>query len=271
MFNARKIALVIFGLLLLSGCQGRLSSSRGIFNLEELFAGQYSTDAPIVLEVQGPIEIDVDSFGGDVIIDVDEELTAAKVTIKRVAIHGPGREEEAEASLSQIGYTVEIVPGDLGQVLRIRTFTTHAEPHFQRADILIELPAVDGVFVRTERGDVVAKNIEGVVRISNSQGDVRVMTNLPMKRSVEIINSEGDIEYRVRGESTGTFVCEATSGRVEHVVRYGLFKIAPNRRSGILQAVLNNGDNPIKLKTQDGNIFIAVVSDPTDVGILLFP
>ncbi|MCH8823650.1 MAG: hypothetical protein IH984_09105 [Planctomycetes bacterium] len=271
MFIARKIVLVIFGILLLSGCQGRLSSSRGIFNFEELFTGQRSIDEPIVLQVLGPIEINVESFGGDVIINVDEELTAAKVTITRVAVHGAGRKEEAEASLSQIDYTVEIVPGDLGQVLRVRTFTTHAEPHFQRADILIELPAVDGVYVITERGDVVAKNIEGVVKISNNLGDVRVMTNLPMKRSVEIINSEGDIEYRVRGESTGVFDCKAEGGRVEHVVKYGLFRIAPNRRRGILQAALNNGDNLIKLVTQDGNIFIAVVADPTDVGILLFP
>lgn len=271
MFNVRKVALVILGLLLFSGCQGRLSSSRGIFNLEERFTGQSSTDEPIELEVLGPIEINVESFGGDVIINVDEELSAAKVTITRVAIHGTGRKEEAEASLSQIDYIVEIVPGDLGQVLRIRTFTTHAEPHFQRADILIELPAVDGVYVRTERGDVVAKNIEGEVEIINNLGDVRIMTNHPMKRSVLIKNSEGDIEYRVRGESTGVFDCIAEGGRVEHVVKYGLFRIAANRRRGRLQAALNNGDNLVKLETQDGNIFIAVVSDPTDVGLLLFP
>ncbi len=271
MFDVRKVALVLLGLSLLGGCQGRLSSSRGLFNIEELFTGQSSTDATIELEVLGPIEINVESFGGDVIIDVDEELTTAKVTIRRVALHGAGRLDEAEASLSQIDYTVEIVPGDLGQVLRIRTFTTHAEPHFQRADIRIELPSVDGVYVRTERGDVVAKNIEGVVEISNSQGDVRIMTNHPMKRAVTITNSEGDIEYRVRGESTGVFDCEAKSGRVEHRVMYGKFRIAPNRRRGILQAALNNGDNLVKLTTQDGNIMIAVVADPTDAGILLFP
>lgn len=271
MFNVQKIASVIFVLLLLGGCEGRFSSSRGIFNLEERFTGQSSKDVPIELEVLGPIAIDVESFGGDVIINVDEDMTAARVTITRVAIHGAGRKEEAEASLAQIDYIIEVVPGDLGQVLRIRTFTTHAEPHFQRADILIELPAVDGVFVRTERGDVVAKNIEGVIDISNKQGDVRIMTNLAMKRSVTIVNSEGDIEYRVRGESTGVFDCTAEGGRVEHVVKYGKFRIAPNRRSDRLQAALNNGDNLIDLRTQDGNIFIAVVSDPTDVGILLFP
>jgi len=193
------------------------------------------------------------------------------VTIRRVAIHGAGRQEEAEASLSQIDYIVEVVPGDLGQVLRIRTFTTHAEPHFQRADIHIDVPAVDGVFVRTERGDVVAINIEGEVDIANKLGDVRIMTNLPMKRSVTIVNSEGDIEYRVRGESTGVFDCTADGGRVEHRVKYGTFRIAPNRRSGRLQAALNQGDNLIDLRTQDGNIFIAVVADPTAVGILLFP
>ena len=271
MFNVRKVALVIFGLLLLSGCEGRFSSSRGFFNIEERFMGQSSTDIPLELAVIGPVGIEVESFGGDVIINVNEKLTAARVTITRVAIHGAGRKEEAEASLPEIDYLVEVVPGDLGQVLRVRTFTTHAEPHFQRADVHIELPSVDGVYVRTERGDVVAKNIEGVVDISISQGDVRIMTNHAMKRSVTIVNSEGDIEYRIRGESTGVFDCDASGGRVEHVVKYGLFRIAPNRRRGKLQAALNNGDNLIDLRTQDGNIYIAVVSDPTDVGILLFP
>jgi len=109
------------------------------------------------------------------------------------------------------------------------------------------------------------------VDIANRRGDVRIMTNLAMRRNVTIVNSEGDIEYRVRGESTGIFDCTAEGGQVDHHVSYGKFTIAPSRRKGRLQAALNNGDNVITLRTEDGNISIAVVADPTDIGSFIFP
>ncbi len=265
-----RAALLMLLALTSIGCEGRASSSRSPFDIQRLTYMRL-TDEPTVIEVALPVGIDVESFGGDVVINVDEELEFATITVRRVATHGPRRKEEAEASLPQIDYRVEVVPGQLGQVLRIRTWTTHAEPHFQRADLRIDVPAVDGVFVRTERGDVVISGIEGVVDISNRRGDVRVMTNLPMLREVTIINSEGNIEYRVRGESTGVFDCIAEGGRVDHRVMYGKFQIAPNRRYGRLQAALNDGTNKVTLRTEDGNISVAVVADPTDIGSFIFP
>ena len=270
MRTIRDGLLILVGLSILGGCGGRASSSRNPFDIQRLTYVR-QTDEPQVVEVALPVAIDVESFGGDVVINVDEELEVATITVRRVAMHGPTRQEEAEASLADIGYRAEVVPGQLGQVLRVRLWTTHGEPHFQRADLRIDVPAVDGVFVRTERGDVVAINIEGVVDIANRRGDVRIMTNLAMRRKVTIINREGDIEYRVRGESTGIFDCIAAGGRVNHHVSYGKFVIAPNRRKGRLQAALNNGSNAITLRTEDGNISIAVVADPTDIGSFIFP
>ena len=82
---------------------------------------------------------------------------------------------------------------------------------------------------------------------------------------------EGDIEYRVRGESTGIFDCIAEGGKVDHHVSYGKFIIAPNRRTGRLLAALNDGGNSVVLHTEDGNIKVAVVSNPTDIGTAIFP
>ena len=96
------------------------------------WAFQSSQDAPVTIEVLGPTTIDVESFNGNVTVRADPLLTVATLRVTREAVHGHGRKDEALASLPQIQVSHEIVPGNMGQVVRIRTSTTHAEPHFQR-------------------------------------------------------------------------------------------------------------------------------------------
>lgn len=267
----RRIMCAVSGLItlaLLAGCACGGLPPRALWH-PDTWSHRKAKDQPIVLEVARPVAIDVESFNGDVIITADERLTAATVTILREATHGYRRKEEAEASLAEIDYSLALVPGELGQVLQVRTWTTHAEPHFQRAHILIDVPEVDGITVRAQRGNVFVTNIEGAVDISTSQGDVRVMTNLPMRRAVTITIRQGNIDYRVRGESTGALDCQAIRGRVDHRVMTGRLIIDPDRDKGRLRATLNDGDNPITLRTADGDIRIAVVDNPTEVGWLI--
>src|SRR6185295_16310691 len=108
------------------------------------------------------------------------KVSQASVTLMRVGVQGHGRVGEAKESLADISYTAEIVPGELGQKLLVRTSTTNPEPHYQRANLFIELPDVDGVTVRTTNGKVYAQNISGEVDISTTEQDVRVMTNRPL-------------------------------------------------------------------------------------------
>ncbi|MHC4107859.1 MAG: DUF4097 family beta strand repeat-containing protein, partial [Planctomycetota bacterium] len=142
-------------------------------------------------------------------------------------------------------------------------------PYFQRADLRIEAPAVDGLTVRAGPGRVYARGIEGPVDIAAVAGDVRVMTNLPMLEPVTIANQDGDIDYRVRGESRGAFDCETGKGRVEHRVRFGRFVINGERRDNRLAATLNGGTNPIVLRTGEGDIRVAVVHNPEEVGWII--
>ena len=223
-------------------------------------------DDPVVLEVLGPVAVDVQSFAGDVIIETDPLLSEATVSVVRETSHGFKRTKEGKASLEEIGYDAKLVPGQLGQMLRVRTWSSHAEPHFQRASLHISLPAVDGLTVRTRGGDVSATGIEGTVQIETSEGNVRVMTDLPMTRAVTIVTTEGDIDYRVRGESTGVFDCEAIRGAVIQRVHYGRLKIHTGTDHDTLLATLNEGRNLIQLRTVGGEIRVAVVSNPTHVG-----
>jgi hypothetical protein len=229
-------------------------------------ATRRATDEPIYLHPEGPVAIEVDSFSGNVVVDANPGHESITVTVRREATQGYLREREAEASLDEIQYTAELMPGDSGQRLVIRTWTYHPEPYFQRADLRIEAPAVDGLTVRAGPGRVDARGIEGPVNIAAVAGNVRVMTNLPMLEPVTIANRDGDIDYRVRGESRGAFDCETSKGRVDHRVRFGRFVINGERRDNRLAATLNGGTNPIVLRTGEGDIRVAVVHNPEEVG-----
>lgn len=225
-----------------------------------------SADEAMYLDVAQPVGIDVESFNGDVHITVDPQLDQAKFWVVRQGTHGYLRRRESKASLSAIDYTVDLVPGELGQVMQIRTSTTDPEPHFQRANVHLIVPSVDGIRIRTSNGLVELINVEGAVDIRNDTGDVMVKTIQAMRDPVTIICTEGSIDYRVRGESTGALDAEVINGQVDHDIRYGSVRIQPGTDSDSLRASFNNGTNPIMLRTTDGQIRIAVVSNPMGHG-----
>ncbi len=227
-----------------------------------------SEDEPVSFPITSPVAVDVDSFNGDVIVTADPRLTVARIILRREATHGFGRKKEAKASLAQIDYSVSTAPRGMGQILEVRTWTTHAEPHFQRAHLEIRVPAVNGITVRTHNGSVHAIDIEGTVDIETSGGDVRVMSNLPLRQSVTVRNLGGDIDYRVRAESTAALDCQAIGGEVDYRVRYGRL-IVHNVARDSLAATLNDGRNPVRLYTEEGDVRVAVVADPTDVGVMI--
>lgn len=227
-------------------------------------------EASTTLGVTGPVTINLESFGGDVIIHADPKYSSASIHFVMEAVHGPGREHEAALSLDEITYSARLVPGDLGQILVIRAATTHPEPYFQRVHITIDLPAVDGLRIITANGKVYAQGVAGETNIRTTNGDVRLMTNLAMTREVRITNVHGDIDYRVRGESRGNFNCVAVDGKVLHRVRFGAFVVHAGTDQDTLRATLNGGDNPIILSTSNGDIRIAVVDEPEKVGLLIF-
>jgi hypothetical protein len=230
------------------------------------WANRSESDEPIAIDVIGPVAVDVESFNGDVMIRGNPELEQAQVTIVRAGVHGFDRIDESKRALQEIAYGAEVVPGQLGQVLRVQTSTTHAEPHYLRAHVFIELPDVNGVKVRTTNGRVYLRNVQGPIDVSTSEQDVRIMTNLMMNQPVTIVNRDGDIDYRVRGESQGRFDARTVNGRVSQLVRFGNSVVEPRTSDDALRATLNNGANPIILRTVNGDIRIAVVHNPEQVG-----
>jgi hypothetical protein len=261
--RTRALALILAAAAGLGGC-GAGGALRHPFD-PQAWSYQSRQDDPIILAVAGPVAVDVDSFGGDVIVIADAKLSQATVTVTREATHGSARKKEAKRSLAEIGYSAVVVPGAAGPELEIRTWTGHAEPHHQRAHLEIGVPAVNGLNLRARRGFVEAIDLEGEVHIECSEGDVRIMTNRPMQRAVTVLNRQGDIDYRVRGESTGSFDCEVADGEVFYRARQGRF-IVDKATNRTLRATLNDGSNPILLRTSGGDIRVAVVHNPGQVG-----
>lgn len=247
----------------------RLSASIIVIALVVLTLGGCTVrsvqDEAIILDIAGPVAVDVLSFNGDVNIYADASLDHAEVEVVRAADHGYMREEESVVSLEEIEYSAVLESGPTGPVLTVRTWTTHPEAHYQRANVTINLPAVEGLHVITTNGRVYATNIQGEVDISTTAGDVRVMTNWPMRKAVTIVNENGDIDYRVRGESAGAIAAFADGGQVLQDCRYGSFRLIEHFDDRML-ASFNEGSNPIDLRTKDGDIRVAIVNDPTKVG-----
>ncbi len=218
-------------------------------------------DEPITLAVATPIAIDVVSFNGNVVVTAEPRLREATLHVQREATHGAMRNDEMEASLPLIQYSYELSPGDSGPTLRVKTWTTHAEPYFQRAHVYITTPAVNDVSVQTQRGDVMLTESSGPVNVETAGGRVSLKTNLAMLDAVTIVNRNGDVEYRIRAESTGAFDCRAERGDVTlHAPRGHLLVRA--QTSDSLVAVFNGGTNPVRLHSTDGDIEVSVDADP---------
>lgn len=224
---------------------------------------------PIHFNVTGPVQVDVESFNGNVTIVADVEATVATVEFTLDARHGFMREDEAEASLTQIHTSAEMTNTETGPVIHVRTSTEHDQPYQQRAHVKITAPEISDAFIRTSHGDVTIEQAMGSIDIQSSGGDVLVMTDHPITSHVMIVNKDGDIDYRVPAESTAMFDAKTVRGRVLQRVRMGKLIIGKESGMDALVGNLNGGQNPVALRTVDGNIRIAVVSEPTKIGAMV--
>lgn len=227
---------------------------------------QRVVDDPVVLELTEPLAIDVETFAGDVTVVANPDATDTTVTVMRQGVHGYGRHGESKESLEEISYTIETVPGDLGPVLQVRTMTTHREPHNQRAHVEIRTPIVDAVRIRARYGDVHVEDNAGRIDVEVVNGDCTVLTQRQIRHPVRIWCRDGDVVYHVDGQSEGAYLCRTTGGgRVHHRVRRGDFRIKPGTDTHTLLATLNHGQNPVELVAENGDVYIAVVEQPTAI------
>lgn len=240
--------------------------------VKDLFnARTFSYDEPLELQTSGPVAVDIDNFSGDVTVRADRGVKTTIVEVRRVASHGLGRWTESREALDDASWTASLAAREGGgETLTILTDTPNPEEHFHRLEILVVAPSLDSVKIQTRRGHVTVIENQGPVQIETSNGDVRLMTPWPMTGPMTIVTSEGSIDYRVRGESKGVFDCESIGGQVRQRCEFGKWRaLDPQNDHDRFLAVLNEGTNPVVLRTTRDNIRVAVVPDPVRVGSMI--
>jgi HAMP domain-containing protein len=147
------LAASMAGAFAVAGCVGTPTSALERMG-NAIDQGEMAIDDPhVIIDTLGPVDLEVDSFGGTIRIEAVPGMTGTVIEPVRRAFLGHLRRDEAEVSLDQIDYRIELREGDLDrEVLVITTSTTHPEPHFQGVDFMIRTGELGRVDVVTRRG-----------------------------------------------------------------------------------------------------------------------
>ncbi len=221
------------------------------------------------------IAIDVESFRGSVRIFADDSERDVTVKAKLRAMgeviqlkHNMFHKKKLRAQVADVDVMTEMLEDESGQsVLYITTVSNHPYPEDQWVELRIYAPRVTNVRVQTCDGLVDLQGVSGKINVYNERGDVLVRSSQPITEPVEIITTDGDVQYRVEAVSTGLFDLEAIAGSSDISAREGRLVI---HQMGVsrLTAELGEGINPIVIRTVNGNIKVAVRSDPEKVGLI---
>lgn len=229
-------------ILALAGCQ-----STYVLNLP-----------PATLDINGPVSVDVRSFGGNVTLISDPDVSGATITVAQRDIGNDANRKP----VSRIGWTASVAVGPFGEVLTVVASSDDDSLRSLHADITIRAPIVHGVAIYTQRGDVAVVGTSGPLTIQTSDGDVRVTTPNALNEPVTIENRRGNIVYRVSSESTGDIDATAMNGSASLDLRQGDAVIHHGTTGDHLVATFNGGTNRIIMRTVDGDIRIYVLENP---------
>jgi hypothetical protein len=267
---ARGAGAVLLGLAGIAavGCTGKaapeqaIASAAGVVH-EGVLGYKSVTDEVVRLASSGVVDVDLELFAGSVTIDATPSKKETTVAVRRMGTHGWGRDDESMRSLGEINYTITLEQRGPRQAAVVRAGSDTYEPHFQRVDVVIETPELGSVRIRTSRGEIWVSGNQGPLDIETSRGKVRAMTGWPMTEPMTIVTTDGLIDLRLRGESTGVFDAETVGGEVKTRVKYGRW-IALDRTNDddTMRATLNDGSNPIVLRTSNDDILVSIVGDP---------
>jgi hypothetical protein len=231
--------------------------------------GEMSFDDPeIVVATSGPVDIDIESFGGTVVVEAVPGLQNTIIEPVRRARHGHLRRDDAVSSLDAMDYVVELIPGDLDrETVRIVASSSGAESHFQGVDFRIRTADLGSVKVRTGRGRVWVKNNTGGVDVQTTHGDIRVITLHPMNDPIVLVTKEGEVDYRAPKGSTGIYDLRSIGGLVyNRFTQARVISTSAENGPAIFVAEVGGGLNPVLVRTTYGDIRVAVTENPTGVG-----
>jgi len=195
-------------------------------------------------------------------------------TTVRLRPHSTGGSgPEVAKQLDNMKWNAEMKPQlDGSRILEVTIATDDPTAWFVKCEIEVDTPRLGRVSVNTTHGRVLIVDNHGGVHVQTTFGDVRMLTPWPITEPCSIDDKDGDVEWIVRGESSGAFDCETIGGTMHVFARYGRW-IATDKRNdhNSLASTLNGGTNPIVIRVTDGDIYIATVENPHDTGTFIRP
>ena len=221
------------------------------------------------LELVGPVSVRVESFAGDVTIRTSAE--PARVTVDREALHATNRSTDAVTALETIQWTTDIDQGERGPQLVVRVTSSSKESHLLRGHVTVQVPTIDGIFVRTRRGDVLIDETTGPVDVRTSDGWIELLSNQPLRDPISLFTNDGDVNVRLAPGTCGTLDLHADHGISQVRVKSGQLVVRGHSSEELFNGILNDGKNPIIIRTTDGSIRFIVKPNPKLHGILNIP
>lgn len=207
------------------------------------------------------LALDVSNFNGTITVHANNaDADAVLIEAERFAAKANGKRESI-AALETIELTSDLESeGPLG-VVRIAATTTHETAEQLGVNLNIRMPRCDGVQIRNAGGYVSVTDAGGTVDIYNEGGSIEFRTSRRMTEPVTLITHEGEVYYQVPLESTGRFDMLTLEGRTTLRDRGAIVEETYVGR-GELQFHLNEGENPIVMRTNRGNVRAWIMEDP---------
>jgi len=155
-------------------------------------------------------------------------------------------------------------------VLRVTSRPTDRPTPGAYTQLEVEVPAVQGITVRTAGGDVFVDGVSGPVTVENGTGprdggDVQVRTGAAMTDPVSLSTTGGHVLYQVGPGSTGRFDLLSEKGVAEFTSLLGSVNGVRYERDR-WRGVLDGGENAVVLHSARGDVVARVMQNAGTYG-----
>jgi hypothetical protein len=232
------------------------------------FDGTVTEERSYALPVDGIVDLDLETFAGDVVVRAGRETKGqALMRVTVGASHGHDRKEDGARSLAEVDVRAEIRRGGDVPTLVMRCTTSHDEAWLHRTDVEIELPEMRRVRVRTRAGKVHVFENRGACDVQTADGEIRMFTPWAITEDVTLVTRGQQIVMRAFTGTCGTFDVECVNGDVATRVEAGEWRVLDRRNDhDTLHATLGTCKNTITVRNVDAPVRISIVKDPMEYG-----
>lgn len=225
--------------------------------------GCASQSAPVtisgieLLERSPALAIDVENERGAVLVTVNHNLKAPRVTANAGTLRG-----EPVANFEGGKWaSADLQETDGRAVLKVRSLPEEGPQHW--VQITVDVPACEGVRIKNSDGAIEVRGVNGAISIENGGagkpgGRVFVETAKPNTSPISITTATGDIELVLPTDSTGDVELISGNRALAAMVAWTGQVNNSSIRPGLYTGNLNWGTNPIRLKAAEGQVRLHV-------------